>query len=102
MAKLVSLFGTPTDPAAFDRHLEATHLPLARKIPGLRSLEVSTGPVMTPDGPAPYHRVGVLSFDSMADLQAGLASPEGQAAGADAMGLATGGVTLLVFDSREV
>ena len=64
-------------------------------------VEVSAGPVMSPQGPAPYHLVAELSFDSMADLQAGLASPEGQAAAADLANFATGGVTLLTYDVRE-
>ncbi|HEX2076232.1 MAG TPA: EthD family reductase [Longimicrobium sp.] len=101
MAKLVSLFNPPADADAFARHLTGTHIPLAKKIPGLRSLEASRGPVMTPEGPAPYHLVGVLSFDSMDDLQAGLGSPEGQAAAADIANFATGGVTVLVFDSER-
>lgn len=101
MAKLVSLYNPPADPAAFSEYLTSTHVPLAKKIPGLRSLEASVGPVMTPDGPAPYHMVGILSFDSMADLQAALGTPEGQAAAADLANFATGGVTVLVFDTQQ-
>lgn len=102
MAKLVSLYNHPTDPAAFDEYLRSTHIPIAKKIPGLRSLEISTGGVFTPQGPAPYHLVGVLSFDSMAELQSALGSPEGQAAAADVPNFATGGATILVFDSEQV
>lgn len=102
MAKLVSLYNHPTDSAAFDEYMRSTHIPLAKEIPGLRSLEISTGGVFTPEGPAPYHAVGVLSFDSMADLQAGLASPQGQAAGGDIANFATGGATILVFESEQV
>jgi uncharacterized protein (TIGR02118 family) len=102
MAKLISLYNHPTDTDAFERHLTETHLPLARKIPGLRSLEISRGPVMTAEGPGPYHLVGVLSFDTMEDLHAGLNTPEGSAAAADAAVLGTGGVTVLVFDSQQV
>lgn len=102
MAKLVSLYNHPTDPAAFDDYLHSTHIPLVKKIAALRSLEISTGGVFTPEGPAPYHLVGVLSFDSMADLQGALASPEGQAAGADVANFATGGATILVFESTQV
>ena len=102
MAKIIVLYGQPSDPAAFDAYYEPTHVPIARKIPGLRSLEMSTTPVMTPMGPAPYHRVGVLSFDSMADLQAAFASPEGQAAAGDLPNFATGGATLLFFDAKPL
>jgi uncharacterized protein (TIGR02118 family) len=102
MAKLVALHNTPADTAAFDAHMQSTHVPLVWKIPGIRKVEVSEGPVMTPFGPAPYHAVGILSFDSMADLQAGLGSSEGQAAAQDLMSFSTGGNTILVFESREV
>jgi uncharacterized protein (TIGR02118 family) len=102
MAKLVALHNTPTDTASFDAHMHSTHVPLVWKIPGIRKVEINQGPVMTPMGPAPYHAVGILSFDSMADLQAGLGTPEGQAAAEDLMNFSTGGNTILIFESREV
>lgn len=101
MAKLVALHNTPADPAAFDGYVRSTHAPLVKKIPGLRSFELSQGPVMTPQGPAPYHSVAILGFDSMADLQAALGSAEGQAAAGDLANFSSGGFTLLVFDSQE-
>ena len=102
MAKIVSLYNPPADAAAFDAYFEPTHVPIAKRIPGLQSLHVSTGPVMTPTGPAPYHKVAVLSFDSMADVQAAFASPEGQATVADLGKFASGGVTILIFDDKAV
>ena len=101
MAKLVALYNPPTDAAAFDAYYVPTHVPLVRKVPGVTRIEVSRGPVTTPMGPAPYHVVGMVSFASMADLHAGLASPEGQAAVADLGNFASGGVTILLFESEE-
>jgi uncharacterized protein (TIGR02118 family) len=101
MAAVVVLYNTPTDPDAFDAYYESTHSPLAKQIPGLRSYRVSTGPVVTPDGPAPYHLVAVLSFDSMSELQGALGTPEGQAAVADLGNFATGGVTVLRFEDED-
>ena len=101
MARIVALYDTPKDPAAFDRYYETTHVKIAQKMPGLRSIELSKGPVVTPMGPSSYHRVGTLRFDSMADLQKAVASPEGQATAADVMNFATGGVTLLFFDTLD-
>ncbi|HZG44021.1 MAG TPA: EthD family reductase, partial [Longimicrobium sp.] len=101
MARLIALYDHPTDTAAFEQHLTGTHLPLARKIPGLQSLETSRGPVMTAEGPGPYHLVVMLGFETMDDLHAGLNSPEGHASAADAAILGTSGVTVLVFDSHE-
>ena len=102
MAKLISLYDHPTDAAAFEKYLNETHLDIARKIPGLRSLEISRGPVMTAAGPGPYHLLVILNFETMDDLNAGLNTPEGHAAAADAAFLGTGGLTVLVFDSQQV
>ena len=43
-ATMLVLYGTPTDPTAFDARY-ARHVPLAQKVPGLRSFEVSRGPI---------------------------------------------------------
>lgn len=102
MAKLVVLYKKAQDPAAFDAHYASTHAPLAKKIPGLRTYEISTGTVTTPQGPSEYQLVATLSFDSLEALQRGLASPEGQAAAGDLANFAQAGVELLMFDSKVV
>ena len=103
VAKLVVLYGHPEDPAAFDSYYENTHIPLAKKVPGLRSYSVSTGPVMTPAGPSEdFHLVATLTWDGIEDLQAALGSPAGGTTAADVANFATGGATMLVFDEREV
>ena len=51
MAKIVVMYKTPTDVAAFDKYYFETHVPIAKKIPGLKRYEVSQGPVATPAGP---------------------------------------------------
>ena len=101
MAQVLVLYNTPVDPAAFDRYYRQTHIPLAQKIPGLRSYSISHGPVQALAGNAPY-LVAILTFDSMADLGAALASPEGQAAAADLPNFASGGATLLTYESQAV
>ena len=101
MAQVLVLYNTPAEPAAFDRCYHETHIPLARKIPGLRACLVSTSPVQALAGSAPY-LVAILNFDSMADLSAALASPEGQAAAADLPNFASGGATLLICDCKAV
>jgi uncharacterized protein (TIGR02118 family) len=102
MANLVVLYKTPKDAAAFDKHYFEKHVPIAKKIPGLRKYEVSKGPVMTPAGPSGIHLVATLQFDDVAAIQAAFASPQGQAAAADLQTFATGGADLLLFDNREV
>ena len=101
MARIVALYDKPKDPGAFDSYYESTHVDIAQNMPGLRSIELSKGPVVTAAGGASYHRVGTLRFDSWDDLQKAVASPEGQATAADVMNFATGGVTLLFFDTMD-
>jgi uncharacterized protein (TIGR02118 family) len=102
MARVVVMYKAPKDPAAFDQYYFATHVPIAKRIPGLRKYEVSQGAVGTPAGPSGYHLVAILHFDDMAAVQRAFASPEGQAAVADVQTFATGGVDIFMFDQREV
>lgn len=102
MASLVVMYGTPQDAEAFDAYYFGTHIPIAKKIPGLRKYDVSQGPVGTPAGPSKYHLIATLHFDGMTDIQAAFASPEGQAAAADVQTFATGGAEMLMFDDRVV
>jgi len=102
MAHVVVMYKTPKDAAAFDKYYAETHIPLAKKIPGLKKYQISQGPVATPAGPSGYHLIATLHFDSMAAIQAGFASPEGKAAGADVAKFATGGADMMMFDNREV
>jgi uncharacterized protein (TIGR02118 family) len=101
MAQVLVLYNTPAEPTAFDRYYHQTHIPLANAIPGLRSYVISSGPVQALAGSAPY-LVAILTFDSLADVTAALASPEGQAAAADVPNFASGGATLLIYDSKAV
>ena len=100
MAELVVLYKMPKDPKAFDKYYFETHVPLAKKMPGLRKYGVSRGAIGTPAGPSGLHLIATLTFDSLADIQAAFASPQGQAA--DLPNFATGGVDLHFFDTREV
>ena len=100
MAKVLVMYGKPTDAQAFDSYYADRHVPIAQTIPGLRGVALSKGPVMTPQGPSTHHQIAILSFDSMADLQAGLSSPEGRATAADIANFATGGASILIFDER--
>lgn len=103
MAIALVLYKHPSDPAAFDAHYTETHLPLAMKVPGLKRLEVSDGPIGSAGGgPSDYYRVAKLHFESMDDLKAGFGSPQGQATAQDAASIATGGMEVLLFETRDV
>ncbi len=102
MATLIALYKTPADAAAFDAYYFSTHVPLAKTVPGLRSYDVSTGPVASGAGVSPYHLVALLGFDSLAAIQTALGTPEGQATAGDLANFAQAGVELLMFDTKPV
>lgn len=102
MARLVAVYKTPKDPAAFDEYYFKKHLQIAKKIPGLRRYETSDGPVGMPMEPGAVHLVAFLDFDSVEAIQKAFASPEGQAAAADIPNFATGGSELWVMATKEV
>lgn len=102
MARLLAMYKTPKDAAAFDAYYMQTHAPLAKKIPGLRRYELSRGPIGSPAGDSGFYLVAILHFDDAEALKAGLGSPAGQAAAGDLANFATGGVDLLFFDTTEI
>jgi uncharacterized protein (TIGR02118 family) len=102
MADVVVLYKTPKDVAAFDKYYAATHIPLAKKMPGLRKYQVSRGPVATPAGPAGIHLIATLTFDSMEAVQKAFGSAEGRATAADVANFASGGADILFFDAKDV
>jgi uncharacterized protein (TIGR02118 family) len=101
---MVVIYRTPKDVKAFDRHYFEIHVPLAKKIPGLRKYEVSDGPITTPVGASDVHLIGTLHFDDLAAIEKAFASAEGRAAGADRRLFAPDDsrVQMFVFDNREV
>jgi uncharacterized protein (TIGR02118 family) len=96
MVKLMVLYGKPTDTGAFDAYYASTHAPLAEKLPGLRRFEHGKSLDAGDGSEAPYYYVAELSFDDAEALEAGRASPEGQAAAGDLDNFASGGVTIFV------
>ena len=85
-ARFLVLYETPADPGAFDRHYREIHIPLGCQLPGLRRYAVSRD-VAAVRG-APYYLVAELDWDTMGELRAAFASPEGRATAADAARLA--------------
>jgi len=103
MARMITIFAKPNDVAAFDKHYFETHVPLAKKLPGLRKYEVSSGPIATRSGASDFHLVSTLHFDSLAAMKQAFASPIGQACAADRRALAPDADALmLLFEDREV
>ncbi|MCO1660262.1 EthD family reductase [Pseudonocardia humida] len=95
MYQLTVLYHHPDDAAAFDKHYNEVHIPLASKMPGLRRYSVSH-PAPGPDGSKPaYHLIAVLEWDDEAAFGAAVTSPEGAAATGDVANFATNGATML-------
>jgi uncharacterized protein (TIGR02118 family) len=95
--RMTILYGHPDDPRAFRQYYEQTHIPIARKMRGLRGWNLSW---LDDDGP--YLLVAELYAESKAALDDILASPEGVAAGADLANFVTGGVTFLTGPEEQV
>jgi uncharacterized protein (TIGR02118 family) len=102
MVRLLVLYGHPQDPAAFDRYYREIHIPLAKRMQGLKKWTI--GKVIgAPDGsPSPYYYMADLYADSRQALETILATPEGKAAVEDVPKFARGGVTFLYTEIQEV
>jgi uncharacterized protein (TIGR02118 family) len=93
-AKLVALYSQPQDPEAFEQRYFEGHMPLVRKFPNLRRVEVSRGLGKQ----SPYYLVCEMYFDSVDDMRACLQSPEAGAARQDIGEYAGDLLTLVQFD----
>ena len=104
MSRMVVIYNTPADSAAFDRHYFSTHVALAKQLPGLIRYEVSRGPVVgRMAGSAPY-MIATLHFASMQAMQQAFASEVGQACAADRRVFAPNDtdLTMLLFDAETL
>lgn len=101
MVKLVAVYRKPEDAAAFDKHYFESHLPLARKMPGLIKCEIErvTGSPV-PGTEMPYLAAHMYFKDAEARMAA-LNSPEGKAAGKDLMNFAGKYVRMIFSDVVE-
>jgi uncharacterized protein (TIGR02118 family) len=101
VVRFLVVYETPSDPVAFDLHYREVHIPLARKLPGLRRYTISRDPAEVRGGEA-FYLVAELDWDDMDALRAAFASPEGQATARDVAELAPGGgVRSMIFEVEE-
>ena len=102
MVRLLVLYGHPEDPEAFDRYYDEIHIPLAKRMQGMKKWTI--GKVLgTPDGGmSDYYYVADLYADTREEIEAILATPEGQAAVEDVPNYASGGVTFVYTEVEEV
>ena len=104
MAKMVVIYKTPKDPAAFERHYFEVHVPLAKQLPGLRSYEASKGPITSLAAATDTYLVGILHFDSLVAIRDAFASDCGRACAADRRALVPDerDVQIFLFDAQSV
>jgi uncharacterized protein (TIGR02118 family) len=100
MHKVVVLYPPQADPARFKTYYEETHLPLARKLPGLKAMRHSFD-VVSPAGESPYFCVFEAEFADGAALGAAMGSPEGQLVADDVANFADVAPTLIIYPSDD-
>jgi uncharacterized protein (TIGR02118 family) len=100
VSKLIVLYKKPADPAHFDKHFRTVHMPLVKKMPGLRGF--SFGPASKLDGgEGAFFWMFVGTFDSLKAINDALASPEGQKVVADIPNYYHEAPTILHLDSTD-
>ena len=102
MTRLLVLYGHPKDPGAFDKDYRESHIPIAKRMKGLKKWTVGKVQGTPGDQPSPYYYIADLYMESRAEFEKLLASPEGQAAVADVPNYATGGVTFVYSEIEEI
>jgi uncharacterized protein (TIGR02118 family) len=101
MHRSTVLYGHPKNPTEFDRYCQEVHIPIAQKRKGLKGWVIAKcQSALAGEAPQYYMAVGLYA-DTHADLDAILASLEGQATIADVPHFATGGYTFM-FDDEMV
>lgn len=101
-AKFVILWGKPHDPEAFEHHYRNIHIPLAKKLIGLRSYTISHN--IVPIRGESYYQVAELIWDSMIELKKAFNSPEGQETSRDVEILKklNPSVRSMIYEAEEV
>jgi uncharacterized protein (TIGR02118 family) len=98
--RFLVVYDRPSDPAAFERHFREVHVPLARRLPGLRRFSVSRQTAAVQG--EPVHLVTELEWDDLEALRSAFASPEGRATAADVANLATRGVRSAIYEVEDL
>ena len=102
MVRFMVLYDQPEDAVDFDHHYREIHIPLAKKLPGLRRYTISRNarPSRSDDA---YYLVAELDWDDMDALERDFRSPEGRATAEDAAKLAPEGkVRTMIYELEDV
>jgi uncharacterized protein (TIGR02118 family) len=97
MHKVIVLYDAPADPQHFRSYYESKHLPLAARLPGLRSSRYSFA-IQGPGGaPPPFFCIWEGEFADEAAAVAAMTSEIGGQVAADVANYADSGFTLMHF-----
>jgi uncharacterized protein (TIGR02118 family) len=102
-AKIVVLYPTPRDAAAFERAYRDEHTPMVtpKAFPGMTRF-VASKIVGTPGGgAAPYARIAELHFPSLQALQTAAGSEGAKRAVNHAVSISTGGAPVFLVSEEE-
>ena len=104
MAMMLVVYRTPANKEAFDKHYFDVHVPLAKKLPGLKKYEVSKGSIMPIAGAKDPYMVAMLHFETLAAIREAFGSEIGQACATDRklFAPADSDLQIFLFDTREL
>jgi uncharacterized protein (TIGR02118 family) len=96
MVKVTVLYGTPKDPAAFEKYYAEKHMPMVYPVKGISRVELGK-PMPGPDGKPPaFYRITDVWFKNPAVMKDVTSRPEWKKITDDVPNFATGGATILV------
>jgi uncharacterized protein (TIGR02118 family) len=99
--KIVVIYPTPKDVAAFEKIYLEEHMPLAgAKLAGVSKF-ATTKILGTPQGAAPFHRITEIHFPSREALEACISSQGGQETVAHAVRISTGGPPIMMIAEED-
>jgi uncharacterized protein (TIGR02118 family) len=103
-ARMTVIYKTPKDKDAFDKHYYQIHLPLARKLPGLRRYEVNDGSIISANGHSDIYLIANLYFDSLDAIKMAFASQQGKLCAEDRKKYAPddSAVQIYLFETKEI
>ena len=94
--RLSVFYRHPPDPAAFDAYYFSTHVPLARRLPSLKRLDIAKVLKDDPEFPSSYYLVADLWFATDREMRDSMSSPEGLIASGDLKNFASSGWSVVV------
>lgn len=90
MYKMIALFKQPDDPVRFDDYYFHVHIPLTKKIPGLKDMNITKF-----KKGSPYYLMCEMVYESKEAFKAASQTPESKESGKDVMNFAGNLVTFL-------